>query len=197
MVMTMGFLGREKRRSIIYLGFFHIMGALLGGAIIGGLLGLIGQSLSLWRWRSEIILIVAIFALWQAMTKRPAKLGMQRQVPRTWVRTMFPELCYFLWGAILGSGVATVIPYSAFLVLLSAQLTSSFVWGCLSGTLFGAARQLISLIPLIQTHYRLHPEDAAMLIPGLTRRISALNILWIIGGSILLLITSMFWIIRH
>lgn len=190
MAMTMGFLGREKRCSITYLGFFHIIGAILGGAIIGGLLGIIGQLLALWLWRSEVILIVAIFALWQAATKRPAKLGIQRQVPRIWVHTMFPELCYFLWGAILGSGVATIIPYSAFLVLLSVQLTSGFVWGCLSGATFGFTRQLLSLLPLTQSQYRLHPEDAAMLMPELTRYVSVLNILWIIGGCLLLLIVS-------
>lgn len=190
MAMTMGFLGREKKGNIPYLGFFHVLGATLGGAVIGGFLGIIGQLLSLWIWHRELILIVTALALWQALTRRPARLGIQRQVSRAWAHTMLLELRYFLWGVLLGSGVATVIPYSAFLILLTTQLTSGFTLGCLSGALFGGTRQLVALLPLAQEQYRLQPEKAGMLMPILARAVSALNILWIIGGSLLLLVTS-------
>lgn len=189
MVMTMGLLGREGNRKIAYLGFTHVLGAAIGGAIVGGLLGIIGQLLSLLMWRKELILIVTIFALWQSVTRRPARLGIQRQVPRTWIHTMPLELCNFLWGMLLGSGVATVIPYSAFLILLTTQLTSGLILGCLSGALFGGVRQLVALLPLSLQEYRLCPEKAGMLMSTLTRKVSLLNSFLIIGGgSILLLI---------
>lgn len=91
MVMTMGLLGREKKRNIVYLGIFHVLGATLGGALIGGFLGAVEWSLLLSKWHREFVVIVTAFALWQSITRRPARLGLQRQVPRIWAHTMVPE----------------------------------------------------------------------------------------------------------
>jgi hypothetical protein len=190
MVMTMGLLGREERRNIVHLSIFHVLGAALGGAMTGGVFGAIGWLLSLSTGHTEIIIGVTVLALWQSVTGRPARLGLQRQVPRLWLHTMVPELCYFLWGMLLGSGIATVIPYSAFFVFLATQLVSGFVLGCATGALFGGIRQLVALLPLLREQYRLHPEKAGMLMSVLARPVSVLNILWIIGGSLLLLATS-------
>ena len=52
-------------------------------------------------------------------------------------------------GAMLGSGVATPIFHTAFLVLLAAQLTGGVALGLISGALFGAARQATALLPLL------------------------------------------------
>ncbi len=49
----------------------------------------------------------------------------------------------------LGSGVATPIFHTAFLLLLATQLTSGVDLGLLSGALFGAARQATALLPLL------------------------------------------------
>ncbi len=190
MVMTMGLLGREEGRKLAHLGFIHILGATIGGAIVGGLFGIIGQLFLLQIWRKELILMVTIFALLQSVTKLPTRLGIQKQVPRTWIHTMPPGLCYLLWGMLLGSGIATVIPYSAFLILLTTQLTSGVILGCLSGALFGSVRQLVALLPLSQKQYRLCPERAGMLMPTLTRPVSLLNSLLILGGGSILLLTA-------
>lgn len=189
MAMGLGFLGRGKEWRTMYLSILHVVGAALGGAIIGTLLGWFGSLLALSAWRSVGIAVTALFALWQSVSRRPAKLGLHRQVPRRWASTMKAELCYFLWGMLLGSGVATVIPYSAFLVILVTQLTSGVTLGCVSGLLFGGTRGVVALLPLLRKKGRLYPEKLPTLLSALRMKVYWLNMLWIIGGSILLEIT--------
>jgi hypothetical protein len=174
----------------MYLGTVHMVGAAFGGAIVGALLGWLGAVLSLWAWRPALIALTALFALWQSLSRHPSKLGVPRQVPRTWANTMAAELCYFLWGMLLGSGVATSIPYSAFLVVLVAQSTSGVALGCLSGLLFGATRGLVALLPLLSKQGRLHPEKLPTLLPALRLKVEWLNRCWILGGGLLLGITG-------
>jgi hypothetical protein len=189
MAMGLGFLGRGKGWRAIYLGILHVVGAALGGAIIGALLGWFGSLLALSAWRSVAIAVTAIFALWQGVSHRPVRLGLHRQVPRKWANTMAAELCYFLWGMLLGSGVATVIPSSAFLVILVTQFSSGVVLGCISGLLFGGTRGVVALLPLLSKKGRLYPEKLPALLPTLRMKVYWFNILWIIGASVLLEIT--------
>ena len=160
--------------------------------VVGGLLGWLGRllSLSAWPWRPALITIVALFALWQSLSRRPATLGLHRQVPRKWARIMRPEPCYFLWGALLGCGIATVIPYSAFLVVLATQLTSGVVLGCISGMLFGATRELVALLPLLGKQNRVHPLKLVLLLPALAEKVQWLNTLWLLVGSPFLVIAG-------
>lgn len=191
MTMVMRSLGRGKVRRMVYLGIIHITGAILGGGIVGGLLGGLGALFSLSVWRFFFLIPVIVFALWQSLTKHPARLGFYwQQVPRIWARTLPAELCYFFWGILLGSGIATVIPYSALLVVFTAQLTSGLFLGCLSGAVFGGMRELVALLPLFKKQYRLSPERAGVLLPKLTPIVTKLNILWIIGAGSILLFTS-------
>ncbi len=189
--MAMGLaLGRERIWRAVLVSVLHIVGAALGGAVVGGLLGWLGSLLSLPVWRSELIIAAAIFALWQSLSRHPTTLGLHRQVPRVWERTMSPEPRFFLWGVLLGSGIATVIPYSAFLILLTTQLTSGIILGCVSGALFGGTREAVALLPLLGKRNRLHPEDLPRFLPSLKTRVQQLNILWILIGSALLVLTS-------
>ncbi len=71
MAMGLGFLGRGKARRVIYLSAIHIMGAALGGAIVGAALGELGSFLSLSAWRPIIIAGMAAFALWQHLRSHP------------------------------------------------------------------------------------------------------------------------------
>lgn len=194
MGMTLGFLGRGKTRRLIFLSIFHILGAIIGGGLTGGLLGLFGtlsMISSVVAYKPMFIALVAIFALWQSISRCPARLGLYwLQVPRSWYHTMNAELCYFFWGLLLGCGVATVIPYSVFLVIMVSQLVSGVMLGCISGALFGGTRQLVTLLPLLVKENRLHPENIGMLMPRLAKIASRLNIVWVIVGSFLLLATS-------
>jgi hypothetical protein len=169
----------------------HISGAALGGAAIGGILGWLGSLFLLATWRLEIIVPLTAFALWQSLSKRPLRLGCQRQVPRQWNQTLPPGSRYFFWGLLLGSGVITIIPYSSFLVVLGVQLTSGTLLGCLSGALFGSTREAMALI--LSLHRQIgEPKPSKMmgLLPALQATITQLNIAWILGGCIILLITN-------
>jgi len=188
--MSLGLLGRGQVWRKTYLGVLHVIGAALGGMIVGGLLGWLGLLLSLSAWRPELVIAIAAFALWQSLSRRPATLGLQRQVPRAWARTMAPGPRFFFWGVLLGSGIATVIPYSAFLVLLATQLTSGIVLGCVSGALFGGTRGAVSLLPLLGRQQRLHPEDLPHFLPALKMKVQQLNVLWILMGGILFVVTG-------
>ncbi len=96
--------------------------------------------------------------------------------------------CYFLWGMLLGSGVATIIPYSAFLLILVTQLTSGVVLGSASGAIFGSTRAITALLPLLSKNGGLYPER---FLSVLSTQIRWFNICWIIVGSLLLVVTGL------
>jgi hypothetical protein len=68
----------------------------------------------------------------------------RRQVPRGWIRAYGAPRAYAVWGALLGSGVATIVPHSAYLVLLAAELVSGPKAGALAGAAFGLTRGLMA-----------------------------------------------------
>lgn len=188
MAMGLGFLGRGKAWRILYVGLIHVMGAAFGGAIVGIVLGVFGSLLLHSSWQSVIIAVTAIFAFLQQLTRHPRTLGLHRQVPRMWARTLPPIPRFFLWGILLGSGVAIVIPYSAFLLVLATQLTSGIILGSLSGAIFGSTRAIVALLPLLSKGGRLYPEK--LLLPAVSKQLRWLNILLIIVGGFLLVVGS-------
>jgi hypothetical protein len=187
MAMGLDFLGRGRRWGRIQIGSIHILGAAFGGALVGGLLGWLGSLLSLSIWRPEIIVVIAIFALWHSVSSRPTKLGCQRQVPRKLKHFSSIQVYYFYCGAQLGCGVATLIPYSCLLVILGAQLTSGFVLGLVSGILFGGTREGLALLAPLEKHQETSRTDQIMqLLPKLAPQARKLNIIWIVAGSLFL-----------
>jgi hypothetical protein len=86
---------------------------------------------------------------------------------------MSPWPRFFFWGVLLGSGVGTLIPYSSFLILLGAQLTSGPAVGGVSGALFGGTRAAMALIPPLR---RYNVEKTLDLLPKLRRGAQLLNI---------------------
>ncbi len=138
--MGLRLLGRGARGKIM-IASLHIGGAAFGGFLTGAVVGLTGAVFSLHPLRPFVIAITAVLLL-IAHARRPrVKFGLRRQVPQHWVATMPQPRRYLLWGGLLGSGVTTVIPYSAFVLLLSVQLTSGVLLGAVSGAIFGLARQ--------------------------------------------------------
>ena len=100
---------------------------------------------------------------------------------------MPPRRRYFLWGVLLGSGVATPILSSAFLVLLSAQLTSGILLGALAGFVFGATREAMALLPGL----RGYDHQATMaLIPNLRPMVRRLNALVALGAGVALVLAA-------
>lgn len=189
--MGLNFLGREKKGRAVRIGVLHVLGAVLGGALVGGLFGWLGTLLSLLAWRPWIIAVVAVLALLHSLSRRPSKLGLQCQVPRRWRLPLPLAYYYFFCGALLGCGIATVIPYSSLLILLGTQLTSGVILGCASGAIFGGTREAMALIPLLcKYNEEVSPSKIMQLLPALATKVQKFNTIWILGGSSLLLLAG-------
>ena len=187
MAVGLGLLGRGGTRQALGLWALHVAGAALTGALVGGLVGGVGAQLGLEAWRPWIIGGGALLALGLGLQKRPLKLGRQRQVPRRWAPGTPPSRVYLVWGAMLGSGVATPIFHSAFLVLFAAQLTGGVALGLVSGALFGAARQATALLPLLGP---LDPGQTMGLLETLRPVARRLNAALIVAGGLVLVLAG-------
>src|SRR5688500_17878381 len=120
MAVGLGLLGRGGTRQALRLWLLHVAAAALAGALLGGLLGGVGALAGLEASRPWVVVAGALLALGLGLRRQPPKLGRQRQVPRRWPPGTPPSRVYLVWGAMLGSGVATPIFHTAFLVLLAA-----------------------------------------------------------------------------
>jgi hypothetical protein len=187
MAVGLGLLGRGGTRQAIGLWVLHVAGATLAGALLGGLVGGAGALVGLAEWRPWVIAAGALLALGLALVRTPPKLGRQQQVPRRWALGTPPSRVYLVWGAMLGSGVATPIFHTAFLVLLAAQLTGGVALGLVSGALFGAARQVTALLPLLR---RLDPGQTMGLLETLRPAARRLNAALIVAGGIVLVLAG-------
>jgi hypothetical protein len=187
MAVGLGLLGRGGTRQALGLWALHVAGAALAGALLGGLVGGVGALLGLEAWRPWIVGGAALLALGLGLRQTPPKLGRQRQVPRRWAAGTSPARVYLVWGAMLGSGVATPIFHTAFLVLLAAQLTGGVTLGLLSGALFGAARQATALLPLLG---RLDPGRTMGLLETLRPVARRLNAALIVAGGLVLVLAG-------
>jgi hypothetical protein len=187
MAVGLGLLGRGGTRQALGLWALHVAGAALAGALLGGLVGGVGELAGLAAWRPWIIAGGALLALALGLRRQPPKLGRQRQVPRRWAPGTPPSRVYLIWGAMLGSGVATPIFHSAFLVLLAAQLTGGVALGLVSGALFGSARQATALVPLLA---RLQPGRTMGLLETLRPAARHLNAALIVAGGLVLVLVG-------
>ena len=187
MAVGLSLLGRGGKRQALGFGALHIGGAALAGTLLGGLVGAAGALAGLAAWRPWVIGGAAILALGLGLRRRPPRLGRQRQVPRRWAPGTSPSRVYLVWGAMLGSGVATPIFHTAFLVLLAAQLTGGVALGIVSGALFGAARQATALLPLLG---RLDPGRTMGLLETLRPTARRLNAALIVAGGLVLVLVS-------
>jgi hypothetical protein len=157
MAMGLRFSGLGARQKADH-WLFHLAGAAAGGAAIGATLGAIGALLSLGDRRVWVAALAAAVAIFVAFTAWGREFGRHRQVPRRWGRTMRHRNAFLLWGVLLGSGVATLIPYSSLLLLLGLQLAAGPLVGAAAGAMYGLARQSMTLI----TAFRRMDEGAIM-----------------------------------
>jgi len=156
--------------------------------MVGGVAGLIGELLGLAAWRPWIILAAGSVALIYGLRKTPPRIGRQRQVPRRWSVTTPLAWIYLVWGMMLGSGLATPVFQTAFLLLLGAQLTAGWQLGLFSGTLFGAFRQMTALGPVLR---RLDPGRTMQLLEVLRPYARRGNIGLIVAGGVTLVLVSL------
>ncbi len=152
MGLSLGLLGRGDAKRAWRYGILHVLMAGVGGAIIGGLLGGIGDLLGLAQWRWWIIGATALLALIYALTHSSYQLISQRQVPRRWSPKVHLSAVYTIWGLMMGCGLYTPVYHTALFVMLATQLTFGFVPGIISGLLFGIVRQATSLWPVARRY---------------------------------------------
>lgn len=183
--MGLGFLGRGRARNALLPGLVHAAGGVLGGGGVGAIAGLVGQVLPVSRGQPLILGLALGFAL---LVHSKRSVGRRAQVPRRWRETVPVVPRYFLWGMLLGSGVATIIPYSIFLVLLGAELTAGVGLAAGAGAMYGGVRSLASIVPLCQARFRIAPDAYMKLLPKLRSPLKLANFVGVvIVGSILLL----------
>ncbi|MBA2519013.1 MAG: hypothetical protein H0V24_05060 [Chloroflexia bacterium] len=188
MAVGLGLLGRGRARAVIPYWLLHVVGAAVAGAMVGGVAGLIGELLGLAAWRPWIILAAGSAALVYGLRKTPPRIGRQRQVPRRWSVTTPLAWIYLVWGMMLGSGLATPVFQTAFLLLLGAQLTAGWQLGLFSGALFGAFRQMTALGPVLR---RLDPGRTMQLLEVLRPYARRGNIGLIVAGGVTLVLVSL------
>lgn len=107
---------------------------------------------------------LALAAGWLAARPPARSLGLQRQVQRRWRGNPSAEVTYFLWGLMLGAGVLTVIPWSAFLVLVAAEAVAGPPVAVLAGATFGAGRAVAAIV---QGSRETDPQRTMDLLPRL------------------------------
>lgn len=187
--MGLGFLGRGHERHAVEVGLVHVIGGIVGGAFVGGLIGWIGSFFPIAPLHRWLIAVAAALALIVSLTKPQRTLGLGRQVPRDWRGKVSAAPRYLLWGLLLGSGVATLIPYSAFLLLIASQFSSGPRLACLSGALFGGVRTMPALIPLVKVEYRVRPVHVLELLPALRPTARRVNTAVIATLGVILAVT--------
>jgi hypothetical protein len=173
MGLSLGLLGRGDARAAWRYGLWHVLAAGVGGAVVGGVLGGVGEVFGLGRWGLWIVGAVAALSLAVALCRRTYQLGRQRQVPRRWPRGTTPARIYGVWGLMMGCGLYTPVYHTALLVLLAVQLVSGFWLGLATGFAFGIVRQAASLWPVAR---RYDPERTMGLLESLRPGARAFNI---------------------
>lgn len=122
----------------------HVGSAVLAGGLVGFLVGVIGQPIH--AVSPELVILATVVAVGSAVRRNPAGYGTRRQVPQRWIRVYGAAKAYAAWGALLGSGIATTVPHSAYLLLLTAELVSGPKAAALAGAAFGFTRGLVAVI---------------------------------------------------
>lgn len=175
-------LGRGERRRSLY-ATAHVVFAAAGGAIAGLTLGLVGQSVHA-ILRNTLAVGLAALAAYLAIRPPPAGAGLSRQVVRTLERRVRPLPAYAFWGVELGSGFSTVIPYSAFLLLLAIELASGPRLAAAAGAGFGLVRQGTAVAV---GHGINSPSGIAALLPRLAPWARLANLVVCFVGSMALM----------
>lgn len=135
---------RTVRRTSLtrYLAYLKL---LAGGAIGGGLtataVALAGTILRTYALSVPVLVVLLVMISYTTLRSRSREYGWHRQVNRTssfGIRS--PRWLPVLWGAELGSGIATVITQSATLVFLAVALVTPVGLSACTGILYGVAR---------------------------------------------------------
>lgn len=132
---------------MIAAGLAHVAGAAGSGAAVGLLAASLGTLLP--EAARIALLVGAVVWAWIERSTL-ANLGWRRQVPR-WDRLRMPRpILYSAWGALLGTGLLTVIPHSGYLVFIGLEANAGIPLGIVAGAVCGASRALVAVIVSLQ-----------------------------------------------
>lgn len=148
MVATIGPLVKVAKVRWATSMLLFVTASTMSAMTLGLLLGLVGSLFS--HGPSTPSVIVGVFALACALVEvraLPVTVPFcARSVPQSWWRRYGPVYGSVAYGAVLGIGVTTVIPFITFYFVLFAALLAGPIGGGLLLGLYGFARSLPVLI---------------------------------------------------
>jgi hypothetical protein len=157
--------------------------AVLGGASLGLGLGILGTVLGSQLARLTLVIVAWMASLWYAVMRPSQRLGLDRQVRRRWDPGKSPGRVHAIWGATLGFGLFTAIPYSAWLLVFAVEAVGGPLLGAVCGGMLGLGRQLpLLIIPWTN----LNPGETVSLVDRWATSAQRVNLtLVILGGGLI------------
>lgn len=146
MVTTIGPMVRRDPNGGWIVAVLHVLGGVIGGAMVGLLAGGIGVAVrSISPFGDEALMWLLIFVIVAAGLRdtfgSARGFGANRQTPQSWAYLLPHRWTSFLHGFDLGLGWSTRIYFASYLVsIVCAMATGSALLGVLLGSLFGIAR---------------------------------------------------------
>jgi hypothetical protein len=134
----------------------HAVGAVIAGAGLGALLGLVGQAVLGARGLAGSAAVVAVVGLTLGLTevgvlKLPV-MQAPRQTVKQWRERLGAIGAPLAWGLDLGSGLTTYVPFAAYwLVPVAAVARGNVAYGALLVGVFGLARALTVVVASLST----------------------------------------------
>jgi hypothetical protein len=145
-------LGERARRNRWWLTVTaFLVGAAVGGALMGGAFGLLGELLARWVDVSPVLVVLTFFVVLGTLVVDVGWFGLRvpsvrRQVDETWLNRYRGWVYGVGYGFQLGLGLVTVVSTAAvYGTAILALLTTSTVAGLAIGTTFGLVRGLAVL----------------------------------------------------
>jgi hypothetical protein len=188
MAISLGFLGRgtslvTRGPHRVVLAGVHVIASGFGGALLGLAAAVVGD-LSHATGKPYIAGVIIAGLLGLEALRRTRRLGLRRQVPRRWPRWMPVSAGYVAWGAMLGSGVLTLIAYTSLIGVVALELISTVTGGLVLGSVFGLAREAPAVLALVRPGgSTFNPSSVMAVLPRLQAVAKRLNVTWLFAAA--------------
>ncbi len=117
-----------------------VAGGTAGGALLGLVLGTVGWLTTADDHPAVVVAVAGTLVVLLTIRAPSRRYGVNRQVGRRLGITCDVRWYFFISGLQLGTGVVTLVPYSAFLVLAAGLLVAGPAIGPFAGAVYGAIR---------------------------------------------------------
>ena len=141
--------GRSEATIRLRIGMWlaHVAGGAIGGLLMGTLVWFLAAPL---RTFSPEVLVVSLFGVWTVTFIAWDLLKFElpfsgKQVRATWIAAYGPTRSYAMYGAALGSGLATYVPIGlTYVVFAALAISPSVAIAAMAGAAFGTARTSVA-----------------------------------------------------